>query len=203
MRLSRWFLVLTVLPLAACATSMASRSVMTVSPDVVSLAKETMPGGEFVMEIADDGKVLGMEAKVPLSSVPAACREAAQRLAPNGRAVAAVKEIVDGKVLYEIQMDAGGFMHEILLDPAGNLAGREDVLKPGDYPANIVSAAQAAVPGTLVSVERIEGPESRLGSDYHVKIRIPEGEVLKVCVSGDGKVGRVLRKIDAEIQAER
>jgi hypothetical protein len=42
-----------------------------------------------------------------------------------------------------------------------------------------------------------------LWSDYHVKIRIPEGEVLKVCVSGDGKVGRVLRKIDAEIQAER
>lgn len=173
------------------------------SKSLVELAQETRMGGEFVLEVEQNGSVVGAEAEISPSDVPQACRDAAQTHAPGGQVTGAEKEVVKGKTYYELRLMVRGRRVEVMMKPDGTQVGREEELAPSDVPAGIVDAARSAVPdGTLVVVERVSGPEALVGESFHVKLRVHD-EIQRVSVTQDGKVVKILRKIKAEVKVPR
>jgi hypothetical protein len=167
--------------------------------EIVSLAQDTKMGGELAFEVDESGKIIGMDAEVDPSTVPQVCRDAANRHYPGGSVTGAEKEWNGGKIYWEIVKNINGQRFEILMNADGSLAGYEQALRSNEVPAGVVEAARKAVPnGRLVVVERVTGPEAKLGEEYHVKMDV-SGEQLRVGVGG-GKVVRVVRKIRADFR---
>ncbi len=172
-------------------------------PEVVAaFVHDTAAGGTFVLEATADGTVVNHEASVPLSAVPKALVEAADRHVLGGKAIAAEKEWIDGVTYWEVIKEVGGLPREILMKEDGSLAGLETVLRTDGAPKAVLEAAERAVGGDPVVVEKVTGPEAMGGTEYHVKRRV-DGEVVRVSVSEDGKVGRIYRKISAEMRIPR
>jgi hypothetical protein len=183
---------------------MAGCASQKIPADVVSVAREVRDGGVFVLEMADDGTVYAAEAEIPLDSVPLVCRDAAKRLEPNGEFVGAERELAGGRWYYEVIVRTAGRRIELLMNPDGSLAGREDALTTDEIPAGIADAGiRAAGGGELIVVERVTGPEAQTGESFHVKVRGAAGEVRRVSVREDGSVVRVMRKMLAEVRVPR
>lgn len=173
-----------------------------VPKDIASLAQDTKMGGELAFEIDADGKIIGMDAEVDPSTVPAVCRKAADRHFPGGRVTGAEKEWNEGQFYWEVVKDIDGQRVEILMNEDGSLAGHEMALRNNEVPPGVVEAATRVVPnGRLDVVERVTGPEAKYGEEYHVKIAIG-GEQLRVGVGG-GKVIRIVRKIHADFRVPK
>lgn len=170
---------------------------------VLEFAKGTMPGGEFVLELAADGGIGRLESQVPLDAAPKACMEAAARHAGGGTATRADRQWVSGEVLWQITHDVGGLRHETLMKPDGTVVGSEVATRPEACAKGILDASEKAAPGSdLVAVERITGPEALGKAEWHVKRRLG-GEVLRISVLDDGSIGRVYRKIPSEVKVPR
>lgn len=170
---------------------------------VLDFAKGTMPGGEFGMELAADGNVGRLESQVPLDTVPKVCMEAAAKHAGSGSATRADKQWVAGEVFWQVTHDVGGLRHETLMKADGTVVGSEVATKPEACAKGILEASEKAAPGSeLVAVERITGPEALGGAEWHVKRKLA-GEVLRISVLDDLSIGRVMRKIPAEVKVPR
>ncbi|MCK6480635.1 MAG: hypothetical protein HUU06_10760 [Planctomycetaceae bacterium] len=186
-----------VLAAAGCASSGMSTAA------AVDRSRETRPGGEFVVELSADGKVLGTASEIPLASVPAACIEGADRAAPGGVATSASKLVVGGKSYFMVVKAFRDRRVELMMNPDGTVAGKEDPLSPSEWPENVVAAARKAVPGgEIVAVEKVSGPEAMAGEAFHAKVRL-DGELLRVSVSAKGDVVKVVRKMRAEVRVPR
>ncbi len=169
---------------------------------LAEMTAATRPGGELAFEYAPDGTLRSIDAEICPCCVPQACREAADRHVPGGRVVGAEKEWNEGRLFWEIVKEQAGRRYEILMNPDGSLAGMEESLLPSELPADALAAAQAAAPGgTFVVAERVTGPESWGGEEFHVKFDV-KGEQIRVGV-GHGKVVRVVRKVRGEVRAPR
>lgn len=173
-------------------------------PSVVTeFAAAVRPGGEFSMEIDDCGRLFRLEAEVLATQVPPACLAAADRAAPGGEVKGVYKEWIQGNVYFEVIKAVDGLRREVMMRPDGTVVGHEDVLAPATVDAGVLAAADKVVPGgEVLAVERISGPEALGGMEYHVKTRL-NGEVQRVSVLPGGQVGRVLRKIQAEVKIPR
>jgi hypothetical protein len=170
-----------------------------VPKSIAMLAQDTKPGGDLAFEIDESGKIIGMDAEVDPSTVPLVCREAADQHYPGGRVIGAEKEWNAGKLYWEIVKDINGQRFEILMKPDGSLAGHEEALRRNDVPADVIAVAKDAVPnGRVIVVERVTGPEAKMGEEFHVKMQVG-AEVLRVGVGG-GKVVRIVRKIRADFR---
>jgi hypothetical protein len=173
-----------------------------VSRDLVELARQTRTGGEFVIEVAEDGQVINADAQVELSSVPKAVLEAAERELP-GPAVDAEREIAIGVRYWEIEKKVDGRTIELMIDDACKLLGKEEELAKANWPEAIVKAANQAVPeGQITTVELVTGPEALGGTEYHVKKDLGK-EILRISVLKDGTVTRYVRKIRGEFKPPR
>jgi len=171
--------------------------------ELVAIAQQTKAGGLFEFEMDAAGTVLGFSCEIAPSSVPKACVDAAEKAAPGGKVTGAEKEVMAGVTYFEVLKEIDGRSIEILLTPDGKVAGREDELKLADVPKNVLDAANAAVPaGEVVAVEKVTGPEALGATEHHVKKKV-EGEILRISVLESGKVGRVLRKLRAEVKIPR
>jgi hypothetical protein len=192
--------------LAGCAAPGATDTAggLRLPGEIAALVFETRPGGEFALEIDAYGEILGAEAEVDLAAIPQACREAADRHFPGGKAVSAEKEIVAGVQYFEVIKEIHGQRFEILMNPDGSRAGHEEALEKGKAPAKVVEAALAAAGGgTLEVAERVSGPEAAVGEDFHVKVKSGSGEILRVSVKEDGTVLRVVRKMRCDFRAPK
>ena len=173
-----------------------------VSRDLVELARQTRTGGEFVIEVAEDGQVINADAQVEMSSVPKAILEAAERELP-GPAVDAEREIAIGVRYWEIEKKVDGRTIELMIDDAGKLLGKEEELAKANWPEAIVKAVNQAVPeGQITTIELVTGPEALGGTEYHVKKDLGK-EILRISVLKDGTVMRYVRKIRGEFKPPR
>jgi len=173
-----------------------------VSRDLVELARQTRTGGEFVIEVAEDGQVINADAQVEMSSVPKAILEAAERELP-GPAVDAEREIAIGVRYWEIEKKMNGRTIELMIDDAGKLLGKEEELAKANWPEAIVKAVNQAVPeGQITTIELVTGPEALGGTEYHVKKDLGK-EILRISVLKDGTVTRYVRKIRGEFKPPR
>jgi len=173
-----------------------------VSRDLVELARQTRTGGEFVIEVAEDGQVINADAQVEMSSVPKAILEAAERELP-GPAVDAEREIAIGVRYWEIEKKVDGRTIELMIDDAGKLLGKEEELVKANWSEAIVKAVNQAVPeGQITTIELVTGPEALGGTEYHVKKDLGK-EILRISVLKDGTVTRYVRKIRGEFKPPR
>ena len=169
--------------------------------ELLRLAHQTRSGGLFEIEVDAKGRIMGSAAEIDLESVPWICREAADHAFPTGRNVRAEKQTIGSDSYYEIEKDVNGRTVEILMNAKGDIVGEEEEIAPSEAPANVLSKADAALPGgRLLSVERIRGPEARGDHEFHVKKSI-QGEIFRIRIS-DGVV-EVLRSIRTALKAER
>jgi hypothetical protein len=107
-----------------------------------------------------------------------------------------------GQTYYEVEKDIDGLRSELLVTPEGRLAGREDEIAIASAPGSVLDAANEALRGgEICAVERVEGPETLGGREYHVK-KMLAGEVTRIRVTERGAV-EVLRKLRAEIRVTR
>lgn len=174
-----------------------------ISEDIVAIARSTMPAGEFHIEYDADGNVLAAAGSVALASVPAACRAAADAFRPGGRQTGAERAYVDGAQCWMVAKEIDGRAVELLVHDDGTVFGGEEVLAQSAWPSAVVEAAKAAVPGaTLERVERVWGTEARGAEAYHLKLR-DRGESVRVGVSSDAKVQRVVRRLAGQVRVPR
>jgi hypothetical protein len=181
---------------AGCATSGMPR-------EVVDIARSTTVAGAFHVEYDADGRVVEAAGAVPLEAVPAKCRASADADRPGGRQTGAERVYVDGAMGWMVAMEIDGRALEILLRDDGTALGGEEVLPQSAWPAAVVQAAKAAVPGaSLERVERVWGAEIRGAEAYHLKF-LDRGESVRVGVSEDAKVLRVVRRLAAQVRVPR
>jgi len=171
-----------------------------VSDEVLALGQDTRIGGEFVIEVDEEGEVVSADTQVELARVPKAVMAAADKAVP-GPAVDAEIEIALGVRYWEVEKQVEGRTVELVLTEDGELVGKEEELPSAKWPKQVVEAANKAVPqGQITTVEWIEGPEALGGKEYHVKKDVG-GELVRISVLEDGRIGRLVRKIKAEFKA--
>ena len=167
---------------------------------ITAFARDTKPGGEFAMEVDACGRLWRLEAEVDASALPPACLAAAEAAVPGGKVTATRKDWIQGVTYFEVEKEVDGRRHEVLMLPDGRVVGSEDVLAADKVPPGVLAAAAQAVPGGEVAVvEAIRGPEALGGTEHHVKTKV-NGEVQRVSVLPGGQVGRIVRKIHAEVK---
>lgn len=173
------------------------------SDDALDIARSTMKGGEFHVEFDSDGELVEAGGAVPLESVPAACRAAVDKAHPGGRQTGAERMYLDGAGGWMVAKEIDGRALEILLRDDGEIFGGEEVLASTAWPAAVVEAAKAAVPGaSLERVERVWGTEARGAEAYHMKFN-DHGESVRVGVSAEAKVLRVVRRLASQVRVPR
>jgi hypothetical protein len=175
-----------------------------IPPHVLSLARETKPGGSFFIEFGPDGSVLGADAEVAIEKIPPRLVDLANARYPGGEVVGAEKEYGAGKLVWEVVKKIDGRMWEILVTEDGQIIGGEEALDDDTWPAGVVDAARGAVggEGKIVAVEKVWGPEAWGGEAYHVKID-KDGDSLRVGVSEAAQVIRVVRRIPGQVRVPR
>lgn len=171
--------------------------------EVLAIARSTKPGGDFHIEVDSKGRVVEAGAAVALDSVPAACRAGADAAHPGGRQTGAERVWADGSVRWLVAKEIDGRALELLLRDDGTVFGGEEVLAQSAWPDAVVQAAKAAVPGaTLERVEHVWGLEARGAETYHLKFR-DRGESVRVGLSSDAKVLRVVRRLPGQVRVPR
>lgn len=170
--------------------------------EVLAAARATRMGGTLEVEVGAGGEVVSCASAINVSDVPTACLNAVHARAPRAELASAMKEVVGGVTYYELRTVTDGLRTDYLLNPAGEPAGEEEELEPTQVPPGIVAAALGVVPdGAVVAVERVIGPESLGGTEFHVK-KVVDGETLRIRVR-DGRAVEVLRKLQMELKVAR
>jgi hypothetical protein len=173
-----------------------------VSSDILLLAQETRVGGLCVIESDAEGRVVNADVQIDTARLPAAVKAAADRELP-GPIRDAEREIALDQKYWEVIKQVEGRDIALVFTDDGKLVGKEEELPQASWPKRIVDAANKAVPeGRITMVEFVYGPEAMGGREYHVKKDVG-GELVRISVSEDGSIGRVLRKIRAEFKAPR
>jgi hypothetical protein len=154
--------------------------------------------GRIEVSLDRAGGLKEVEFHISPDSLPASVRAAADRLMPDGVAVAAEKEYVRGAVCYEITKAIAGKDWEVLFDADGNVVEWEIQIARSEAPAAVLEAARKATGGEIHTVEKILGPKKDL-LEYHVK-KEHEGIKYKIVISIDGEVRVIYRETPAEVE---
>jgi len=184
----RWIVMIGLGLFGACAT---------LPRETVDLYDAAKPDGWMQIEAERNGKVIAMEADIPIADLPASIQEAGRRQLPQGRITGGEKEYQGGKLRWEVKMNHQGRDYEFVFTPEGELVMSEKELMRNEAPAGVVEAALQSLPGsTFKSIELItEGGKEF----YHVKV-IQQGASCKVIVGTDGAILRKVREHKTELE---
>lgn len=171
--------------------------------ELVELYDMAATDGVIEVELDRDGRIVEMEAEIPLLDVPKVAADAALAHLPAGRVTGAERELTRRGPGYEIKFDVGGLAWEVVVDEQGNILETEQELDALLAPRAVIDTAHATVPGgVLRSVELIVRDEGRgddVAREYHVKKDLL-GVTYKVVTDGDGRLLRAVREARAEIE---
>ena len=150
--------------------------------------------------VAVGGSVAADKAeKLSPDKLPKAVAEAIKARFPGGKVTSAEKETEDGKVVYDIELTAGGLKYEMDIHEDGTVIEIEKEVK--EVPAAVARAIEGKYPKAKV-VEVMERSlvkdKKETPVDYEVTIAA-DGKKSEVIVSLDGKSV----KTEAEEKAEK
>lgn len=187
--------VLLLLPLTACQTGLGG------TPRIVELYDAADPAGVLEIEMHRSGAIREIEAEIPISDLPDAVIQAAQKAAPGGEITGGEREITETGSGWEVQVRNDGADWEFVIDDEGNVLETEEPIGPGDGPAALVDNAAREVPngGSLKSIERITFHGEVDTLEYHVKFE-HNGASYKVVLDEQANVKRAVREQRAEIE---
>lgn len=150
------------------------------------------------VQVDGSGAVREIEYHILPEEVPAAVHAAMDRLHPGGRATAAEKEYVDGRLHWELTKTVDGLEIEAMFLPDGTLHSEEVQVREGSVPSAVRSAARGLAGFSPTAWEEIRDGARDL-VEYHVK-GTRAGQKLKVSFAPDGAHLRTVREIEAEIE---
>lgn len=192
----RALIALAVLLCAGCAGTRMSR-------DVLDVARSTKPAGMFHVEFDPEGRFVEAGAEVLTDSVPASCRAAADAAFPGGRITGAERVRTADGTMWMVAKEIDGRSIEVLVGDDSIVRGGEEMIAEVAWPAPVVAAAKAVVPhATLERVERVWGDEAFQGEAYHLKFAA-EGDSIRVGVTAEAQVVRVVRRLDGQVRIPR
>lgn len=181
------------LALASCSSS----STATAPAELIPLFDQLAPEGAMELEFDRDGRFGDLEAEVPVESVPAIVRDAVAQAHPGVELTGAEREVQGGEWTWEVGFEEEGRGVQVVVSDDGDLLETERELEASEAPAEVLRAAEGAVPSsTLASVDVVT---SASGDEYHVK-RERDGARYKVVLTSTGEVLRIVREARAEIE---
>lgn len=190
------------IPLAFLLSFWSCTGLGTVPASLVDLYDRASPDGVIEVEVDRNGTIQEMEADVPTSDLPANVREAASKRLPGATITGAEKELKSVGACWEVKLREMDRNWEVVVDSQGKIVETEQELRREEAPAEVLSAADRAIPGgTFVSVESIETMTApgKTETCYHVK-KTRDGASYKITLAPDGKVLRKVREAKAEIE---
>jgi hypothetical protein len=125
------------------------------------------------------------EEKIALDKVPKPVLKAFQDKFPKANITAAIREVEDGKTLYEIESTQNGLGIDAVLKPDGEFVEIEKEVKPTDLPPAVTAAVESKYPKAKVkkAEEVIKGGKSL----YEVTVETADGKSAEVVVDKNGK----------------
>jgi len=155
--------------------------------------------GTVEFAIAECGSVTEVEYHITKEALPEKVKAAADEMFPGSIIVDAEKEYQGDELFYEVTKKKGAQEFEVMMTPKGKPYRMEIEAKPTEVPAEILAAADKAVPGGMrKKVEKIlDGEENLL--EYHIKKEV-KGIKYKILVTTEGEVHAVYRETLAEIE---
>ena len=153
---------------------------------------------------------------VPLADVPASVLEAANEAVPGGEITAVEKEDEDGEIIYDVEKVVDGVEYEIEVTADGVVnevekegdeedddadddeeddEDEDEKVALSDVPANVIEAANKAVPGG--KIEEVEMEEEDGKVSYEVE-KVVDGVEYDIEVTADGIVKEVEKEDDEE-----
>lgn len=173
------------------------------SSDVMDVARSTKPAGLFHVEFGPDGRFVEAGAEVVIESVPTNCTAAADVAFPGGRVTGAERVRTPEGSVWMVAKEIDGRAIQVLVGDDGVVRGGEEMIAEVAWPAPVVAAGRAAVPqAVLKRVERVWGLEAEQGEAYHLKFDAG-GDSIRVGVTAEAQVVRVVRRIDGQIRVPR
>ncbi|MEQ8763082.1 MAG: PepSY domain-containing protein [Planctomycetota bacterium] len=147
------------------------------------------------------------EEVIPLDEVPTAALAAAEKAVPGVTFDRAERETEEGRVVYGLEGTLDGVRHEVEVTADGDVIevesgdeedddddeDDEEEIALEDVPADILAAAEAAVPGVVFSKAYTETED---GQKVYELVGEADGERVEVEVSTDAKVLEIERGED-------
>jgi len=190
--------LLGLLALCAGATACQADSVGRVPLELIELYDMADEHGSIEIELSRDGRILELEADVPISSLPRVVTEAALARLPGAKITGAERELQVRGRFWEVKLVHQKREWELIVDDKGVIHETERELSQAETPRIVLTVAERVVPHSIFkSVEIIEYADGR--AEYHVKRR-RQGTSYKIVLNADGGVIRKVREHRAEIE---
>lgn len=183
--------------LAVGLTACSDGGMGSVPMGLVELYDMAAPDGVIELELDRNGKIIEMEADIPVASLPAAVKKAAMEKAPGAVITGGEREMQAAGKSWEVKLRWEDRDWEFVIDDNGVIKETEKELQQAEAPAAVLAGANKRVPGAeFKSVEIIERGDV---TEYHVK-QTKDGASYKIILSADGTVKRAVREARAEIE---
>jgi len=190
--------LLGLLALCAGATACQADSVGRAPLELIELYDMAAENGGIEIELTRDGRIVELEADVPISSLPRVVKEAAMARLPGAKITGAERELQVRGRFWEVKLVHQKREWELIVDDAGVIHETERELAQAETPRIVLTTAERLVPdSTFKSVEIIEYADGT--SEYHVK-RTRNGASYKLVLTPAGDVIRKVREHRAEIE---
>jgi hypothetical protein len=126
------------------------------------------------------------ETKIPLDQVPAPILKALKAKFPGAKiAKEAVKEVEDGKTLYEVSLTADGHNIDAVAKPDGTIEAIEKEIAVADLPGPVTKAIKAKYPAAKFG--KTEELTKGQTITFETVLTVPGKKPFEVVLDGKGK----------------
>jgi len=126
------------------------------------------------------------ESKIPLDQVPKPVINAVKAKFPGAELKGAVKEVEDGKTLYEISVTYQGKSIDVVAKPDGAITAIEKLIDAKDLPKPVVAALKAKYPGATVKKAEELTEDGKVS--YEVSLMTADKKNVGVTLDPKGKI---------------
>ena len=151
------------------------------------------------IQVDKAGNLQEIEFHIDPARVPAAVREAMDKLHPGGKFTGAEKERQGGVLYYELTSEVNGMEAEAMFRPDGTLHAEENEVAASAVPEAVRRTVEATFPGAQVSKWEEIRDGSRKLVEYHVKL-VAGGRQVKAMITQAGAVTGAVLEVPAEIE---
>ena len=130
--------------------------------------------------------ILADEEKVPLDKLPAKVTAAVKEKFKDGELVSALKEVADGKTLFEVQLKHKGHAVDVTVTEDGTITVIEKEITAKDLPKAVAAAVEEKFPkATWKKVEEITKGEK---ITFEVLLTTADKKEFEVVLDPSGKI---------------
>jgi uncharacterized membrane protein YkoI len=130
--------------------------------------------------------VRGDESKISFDQVPKPVVDAIKAKFPGARPKAAVKEVEDGKTLFEITIIYQGKSIDVVAKPDGTITAIEKLIDAKDLPKPVTATLNSKYPGATVKKAEELTEDGKVS--YEVSLTTADKKTVGVTLDPQGKI---------------